>query len=63
MLPCYSVVSLCVILLVNLTGFGVPWALSAEISPAQESEKVRVTCPAVETDELQSPINGPDMGP
>ncbi|MGA2796456.1 MAG: WD40 repeat domain-containing protein [Thermoguttaceae bacterium] len=63
MLPCYSVVSLCVLLLVNLTGFAVPWALSAESSPAQESEKVRVTCPAIEIDESQRPINGPDISP
>jgi WD40 repeat protein len=53
----YSLVSACALLLVNLTGPAFPRALSAESPPAQESEKVRVTCPAIEDDESQRPLN------
>jgi WD40 repeat protein len=53
----YWMVSARTLLLAMVTGSGIPLAFSADSPPSQE--KVRVTCPAVELDESQRPINGP----
>jgi hypothetical protein len=66
MLPRYSVASACALFLANLTAFPLPWAFSADSPQAQESEKVRITCPALEVDESQRLINSPpesNLGP
>ena len=63
MLRHYSVVSTTVLLLVSLTSPAFRSALSAENPPSREAEKDRVTCPAVEMDESQRPINSDDRSP
>jgi hypothetical protein len=57
MLPRYSVISACTLLLVNLTAPTLPWALSADNPQPGEPERIRVTCPAIEIDESERPIN------
>lgn len=59
MLPRYSVVSACALLLANLIGPATPSALSAGRRLAKKPDKVRVICPALEVDASQRPINGP----
>jgi WD40 repeat protein len=59
MLPRYSAASACALFLARLTAFSLPWAFSAGSLQAKESEKVRVTCPALELDESQRPVNSP----
>lgn len=66
MLPRYSVISACVLFLVNLAAPTLPWAFSADGPQSREAERIRVTCPALEVDESQRLINSPpehDLGP
>ena len=55
----YSILSAMVVLLVGLSGLELPCALSAEGVPSQAAGTMPVTCPAVELDEQDRPINGP----
>jgi WD40 repeat protein len=66
MLSRYLVASASAVVLVSVAGHALTAALSAESPPAQESEQVRVTCPALEVDESQRLINSPpehNLGP
>ena len=66
MLSRYLVVSASVVVLVSVTSHVLPGASTAESPSAQESEKVRVTCPALEVDDSQRLIASPpedNLGP
>lgn len=52
-------ISASVVVLLSVTGYALYWAVSPESPPADESEKVRVTCPALRIDDSQRPTNGP----